>query len=119
MLSYTGKVVFVGKPPSHIEGSRVCNVDADSEPPRKRLRVRSQLDSPSSVHAMKAAVVTEIAYAKARVDLAKEQLARLYEKYDALLTEERGSCVDVERNGQDDEDGEYAPGEDDNEDEDY
>ena len=106
---YTGPIIFIGKPPPHVKGSRIP--DVGSEPPHKRARLgaRGQLgksgSATTSVHAMKTAVISEIACAKAREAIVKDQLTALYEKHDALIAEERRSLGDDGDDEDEDEDG--------------
>ena len=108
MNYYTGPVIFIGKPPPHVKGSRIR--DVGSELPRKRARLgaRDQLgesgSATTSVHAMKMAVISEIACAKARKAIVKDQLTALYKKYDALIAEEQRSLGDDGDDEDEDED---------------
>jgi hypothetical protein len=94
---YTGPIIFIGKPPPHVKGSRIRDVGSELPGKRARLGARDQLgesgSATTSVRARKMAVVSEIACAKAREAIVKDQLTALYEKYDALI-EERSSLGD-------------------------
>ena len=106
---YTGPIIFIGKSPPHVKGSWIH--DVGSEPPCKhaRLGARDQLGKSGStttlVHAIKMAVISEIAYAQAHEAIVKDQLTALYEKYDALVVEEQCSLGDDGDNEDEDKDG--------------